>query len=220
MRTDAQLQTDITRELEWDPRVNEKEIAIAVRDGVVTLAGNVDNFAQKYAAERAAERVSGVRAVADDLTVRLPGSENRSDTEIAHAVADALTWNVEVPNEGVKAAVDKGWVTLDGKVQHRYQREAAERAARYLTGVKGVTNLLVIAPKRSAWMEFEVGTRIKEALRRNSELDAKNIEVEAADGTVILTGTVHSWAERSAAEQAAWRAPGVHKVDDRLGVTV
>lgn len=215
MRTDTDLQHDVTGELQWDPSVREQEIAVAVRDGVVTLGGTVDSYASKLAALRAAERVAGVQAVADELEVKLPGASERSDTELAHQVVNALRWDVLVPENRVRARVEHGWVTLEGEVEWEYQRRAARRAVQNLTGVRGVTNLVALKSQAST---LDVSQRIRDALRRQAEADAAMIEVEAHDGAVTLRGTVHSWAERRQAEQAAWGAPGVTRVDDRLVV--
>lgn len=214
-KTDAELNRDVLAELKWDPSIREEEIAVAVKDGVVTLGGSVESYAQKRAAERAVERVSGVHAVAEGLEIKLPSIWARSDTEIAHQAADALNWNVEVPRDRVKAKVENGWITLEGDVDWQYQRKASERAVRSLTGVKGVVNLLAISSRVST---YDVSQRINEALRRRAKLDADKIKVEAKDGTVTLKGTVHSWAERAEAESAAWGAMGVTRVDDRLTV--
>jgi osmotically-inducible protein OsmY len=213
MRSNMELQRDVGVELKWDPKLRDEEIAVVAKDGVVTLGGTVDSFAAKYAAVRAAERVAGVTAVADDIEVKLAGVNQKSDTELAHQVTNALKWNVLVPELKVKARVDNGWVTLDGEVEWDFQRKAAFRAVRDLVGVRGVANLVTI--KQSA-SPFDVSTRIKDALRRQAELDASHIEVEAHEGTVTLRGKVHSWTERRQAEAAAWGAPGVSRVEDRL----
>jgi osmotically-inducible protein OsmY len=217
MKTDQQLQQDVLDELKWEPSVREAEIAVSVKDGVVTLAGYVDSFAQKYAAVRAAERVNGVTAVADTLLVRLPSSHERTDTAIAHAVVNALRWDIEVPDDKIKARVEGGWITLDGEVEWQYQKEAAERAVRYLTGVKGVTNLIRVKPAPVS--TYAVTERIKDALRRTAEREAEDIAVEVEDGLVTLRGTVHSYTEKREAERAVWNAPGVSVVDDRLLVS-
>ena len=217
MKTDSQLQRDVLDELEWDPRVRNAEIGVSVKEGVVTLTGTVDSYAQRTCAERAVERVGGVRVVAEELKVRLPGVFQRTDTDIAHAVANALRWDVEVPDDKVKARVENGWVWLDGEVEWQYQRQAAERAVRYLTGVKGVTNAVLIKSRAST---YDVATHIKDALRRSAEADAGRIHVETTDGRVTLTGSVRSFAERQDAERAAWAADGVTAVDDRLVVRV
>lgn len=215
MKTDLQLHKDVLDELRWDPRVNEAEIGVSVKDGVVTLTGFVPTFAQKYAAEKVVERVSGVRAIAEDLHVRPTGAFLRNDTDIAHSVVNALSWDIEVPAERITAKVEGGWITLKGEVDWNYQKTSAERAVRYLSGVKGISNLIEVKPKASP---AEVKLKIEAALKRNAELDAKLIEVETTGGKVLLKGHVRSWAERADAERAAWAAPGVKEVDDRLVV--
>ena len=216
MKTDLQLHKDVLDELRWDPRVNEAEIGVSAKGGVVTLSGSVQTFAQKYAAERAVERVTGVRAVADDLHVRPTGSFLRNDTDIAHSVINALAWDIEVPADKITAKVEAGWITLKGEVNWNYQKVAAERAVRYLGGVKGISNLIDVKPQVSP---TEVKAKIEAALKRNAELDAKLINVETSAGKVTLKGNVRSWAERADAEHAAWAAPGVKEVDDRLVVS-
>jgi osmotically-inducible protein OsmY len=215
MRTDLQLVSDVTEELKWEPSVKEKEIGVAVREGVVTLSGNVDTFAQKFAAERAAKRVSGVRAVADELKVKLPNANERSDTDLALAVVHAFKWDVEVPDDQIKCKVANGWLTLEGSVEWYFQKAAAERDVRFLMGVKGVTNLIDVKPKASA---PDVMTHIEKALKRSAELDAKQVRVEARGGRVTLRGTVRSWAERQEAERAAWATSGVTEVVDKIEI--
>jgi osmotically-inducible protein OsmY len=215
MKSDSQLRADILEELMWDPSINDREIVVGVKDHVVTLTGYVDNFAQKYAAERLVERVGGVRAVAADLQVKVPSLYQRSDTDLAHAAVSALDWDIEAP-AGITVKVEKGWITLDGSVEWQYQKAAAERAVRYLSGLKGVMNHVTVKPKHAS--SFEVSQKIKDALRRNAEFDASRIAVEAADGKVTLRGKVRSWAERTDAESAAWAAPGVTQVDDRIEI--
>jgi len=217
MKTDSQLHKDILDELQWDPRVKDAEIAVSAKDGVITLTGSVDTYAQKYAAERAVERVSGVRAVADDLEVRLLHSVMRSDTDIAHAALHALRWDTEVPDEKITVKVEHGWLTLKGEVEWNFQKSAAERDTRYLAGVKGISNLIAVKPKVSA---TEVKAKIEAALKRSAELDAKRVTVEASGTKVTLTGSVRSWTERSDVERAAWAAPGVAEVEDRLAVVL
>ena len=215
MRNDMGLQRDVTHELKWDPVTRDAEIAVAVRDGVVTLGGTVDSYAKKFTAERLAEHVSGIRVVADELTVVPPDAQGRSDTELAHHVLEALRWDVLVPDERIKARVDDGWVTLEGEVEWDFQRRAAGRAVRNLTGVRGLSRRVTLAPRVSSG---DVSGHIEEALRRHAQLEARNIEVEARGGTVVLRGTVRSWAERRDAERAAWAATGVTRVDDQLVV--
>jgi osmotically-inducible protein OsmY len=217
MKTDTQLHRDIVDELKWEPNVNDAEVGVAVKGGVVTLTGKVGSYAQKYAAERVIERVSGVRAIADDLQVRIPGDKARSDTEIAHAVLQALQWDVEVPDDKLTVKVENGFVVLEGKTDWYYEKAAAERAVRYLTGVKGVINRIHVAPKAST---TEVKSKIESALKRSAELDAKRITVETSGDRVTLRGYVRSWAERKDAENAAWAAPGVKEVDDELVVAL
>lgn len=215
MKSDKQLQIDIKEELRWEPRVRDDEIGIEVRDGVVTLMGTVPDFAQRVRAERAVERVAGVRAVAQELTVKVPNTHLRSDTDLAHQVVNTLAWDTEVPFQAVKAKVDDGWVTLEGEVDWQFQRNAPERAVRYLSGVKGVSNLLKVKAHAST---YDVAQHITAALSRSAEADAKKIKVTATGGKVTLTGTVRSWPERADAQRAAWSATGVTEVDDRLAV--
>jgi Predicted periplasmic or secreted lipoprotein len=216
-KTDTQLQRDVIDELRWDPSVGSLEVGVAAKDGVVTLSGQVDSFARKFAAIHAAERVAGVRAIAEELIVALPMSIKHSDTDLAHAVVTTLKWDVQVPDDTVTARVDEGWVWLEGQVDWQYQCAAAERAVRNLAGVRGVTNLLQIKKRASA---PDVKQRIESALKRHAELDAQQIRVETSEGKVILRGRVRSWAERTDAELAAWSAPGVTKVQDELLVNI
>ena len=218
MKTDTQLQRDVMEELKWEPSVSEKEIGIAVKNGVVTLTGFVDSYAQKYAAERAASAVAGVKAVAEELQVKLPSVYSRTDTELAHAVVNALKWDIQVPDDKITATVENGWVELRGDVEWQYQKSAAAAALRNLTGMKGVANVIRVKPKRAS--AYEVSEKIKDSLRRSAELDSDKITVEAKDGTVTLRGSVRSFAERKDAEAAAWRAPGVSVVEDNLTVAL
>lgn len=215
MKTDSQLKRDVEAELRWDPRVTEAEIGVAVKDGVVTLSGYVPNYAQRTAAEHDAERVSGVRAVAEELKVKLPGSLDLTDTDIAHRALNAMKWNVEVPDARIKLRVDRGWITLEGDTDWQFERLAAERAVRYLSGVVGVTNLIRLAPRVST---YDVSKRIKEALHRSAAADAAAIDVQANEGRVTLRGKVSSWTEREDAERAAWAAEGVTTVDDFITI--
>lgn len=218
MLTDAKIHRAIFDELRWDPRVRDAEIGVAVKDGVATLSGQVNTFAQKFAADRAAERVAGVRAIADEIKVRLAASDERSDTDIAHAAANALRWDTEVPDERIVVRVDSGRIWLDGEVEWQFEKRATERAVRYLAGVKEVTNAIAVKPSLAS--PSEVTRRIKEALMRGARFDADRIVVEARDGKVTLRGTVRSYAERTEAERAAWSAPGVTEVEDRIQIAV
>ncbi len=217
MKTDLQLQKDVVEELKFEPSVRESEIGVAVKNGVVTLSGFVDSYADKHAAERAAERVKGVKAVAEDIQVKLPGMFERSDTDIAHAAVNALLWDIQVPDDSIKIRVENGWISLEGEVEWQFQKSAAVNAVRNLTGVRGVTNLVQVKPKKVS--ASEVSTKIRDSLRRHAERDADSILVEAHDGRVTLRGNVSSYAERLDAERAAWQAPGVTKVEDLLAVT-
>lgn len=212
--SDKQLQEDVLRELEWDPEVDAAHIGVSVEDGSVTLTGHVSSYSEKLAAVRAAERVFGVRAVADELEVRLPGSEARDDSDMAEAIAQVLTWNTLVPDT-VKAEVRNGVVTLRGEVEWTYQRDAAERAVRDVRGVKGVVNLITIKPRVKA---TDIERRIADAIKRAANVDARRIWVTTTNGTVVLHGTVHSLYEKKLAEAEAKAAAGVTKVDNRIAV--
>ena len=189
---------------------------MAVEADVVTLRGNVRSYAEKFAAERTALRVYGVKAVANDLNVRLASGYARTDTDIAHAAVNALTWNTMVPADRVTVAVSDGWMALKGVVDWQYQKDAAARAMRDLTGVKGVANEVVVKPHVNA---TDVQTKIEAAFKRSAEIDARRVHVTAHDGKVVLTGNVRSWAERQEGERAAWAAPGVTQIDNRLTIT-
>ncbi|MFN8525454.1 MAG: BON domain-containing protein [Chloroflexota bacterium] len=215
-RLDSAIQQDIIKELRWDTRVKETEVGVSVDGGVVTLTGTVDSYAKKLAAQDAAHRVYGVLDVANDIQVKLPADAGRTDTEIARAVREALEWNVVVPDQRITSTVSAGWVTLEGGVETWHQREDTERAVRFLQGVKGVTNRLVVhAPAVEA---EEIRGEIEEALERRAEREAKRILVSVADGTVTLTGVVRSTAERRAVVGAARATSGVRDVVDRLRV--
>jgi len=215
MKTDAQLKRDVAAELEWDPSINAAHVGVAVTDGVVTLNGHLNTFAEKYAIERAVQRVEGVKAIAVELDVKLEPGHKRSDSEIATAVESALLWHALVPAERLQAKVEKGWVTLKGEVDWEYQRQNAEKAVRPLTGVVGISNLITLKPSVTP---AKVADRIRDALARHAEREAKHIEVMVSGSAITLRGTVDSWAERNAAFGAAWSAPGVLSVVNEIKV--
>ena len=212
---DSEIRRKVLAELDWDPSVDASAIGVAVKDGVVTLTGSIANYWQKKEVERVVKRVGGVKAVAEELTIKLPGSAARSDADIAQSVLSGLRFNVAVPTNRVQATVEDGWVTLEGEVEWQYQKSAAENAIKYLMGVKGVTNSIGIKPKVSV---ADVKAKIEDAFARRAQLDASQIKVESRDSKVILRGTVHSWDEKDQAEQAAWAAPGVTKVENNVAV--
>jgi osmotically-inducible protein OsmY len=214
VKSDLELKADVERELEWEPSVNAAAIGVAVKDGVVTLTGEVSSYVEKWQAVKAAERVQGVRAVADEIVVRLPDDHTRTDADIARAAAMALEWDTNVPDT-VTVTVENGYVTLHGEVEWEFQRQAAERAVRSLMGVKGINNLITLKPRVST---TEVKAKILAALSRQAALDARHIEVETHDGTVVLKGHAHSRYEAEAAARAAWATPGVRKVENRIEV--
>ena len=216
VKSDAQIQADVLAELKWDARVQPNEVGVSVKDGVVTLTGYVDSYTKKWAAEERAHRVAGVKAVANDIQVRLPGSSERTDADIAAAARRALEWNTLVPADRIKITVSNGFVTLEGDVDWQYERDAAERSVRNLVGVKGVSNLIRVKPNTTPQ---DIKARIEQALRRIIEEDARNITVEVEGSKAILRGTVRSWAERQEAERTAWSAPGITSVDNRITIS-
>ncbi|GGM72833.1 BON domain-containing protein [Dactylosporangium sucinum] len=216
-RADADIERDVIEELRWDSRLQPNAIAVGVHDGVVTLAGWADNYTKKWAAERAAHRIRGVKAVVNDIEVRLPIAAQLPDSEIASAAVRALEWDAFVPIEHVEVTVSKGWVTLRGEVEWEHERRAAQRAVDKLPGVRGVTNLLSVRPRVQPSPK-ELRRRIEEALIRSAETDAEHINVDVQADKVVLTGRVRSWAERREAERVAWSAPGVTTVENRIVV--
>jgi osmotically-inducible protein OsmY len=215
MRTDTEIERDVKEELRWDPDLDATDIAVSVRNGVVTLTGFVKSFTDKLEAEAAAKRVAGVAGVANDLEVRLPAVDQRPDPEIARDAVAAIKSQLPISAEKIKVVVKNGWVTLEGIVEWQYQRTTAEAAVRRIKGVKGITNAILLKPRAQP---SEIKRKIQDALLRSAEVDANHIVVEADGSVVTLKGTVRSWIEREEAERAAWSAPGVTSVVDQITV--
>ncbi len=215
MKTDDDIRRDVEAELRYDPDIDATNIAVTVKSGVVTLAGFIPSYLQKFEVEKDVKRVQGVVGVANDLEVRLPSVDQRPDPDIARDAVEALKMHLPYSYQNFKVVVSGGWITLEGEAEWNYQKEKAETAARGVKGCKGVINTIRIIPKVAAQ---EIKRKIEAAFMRSAEVDAKNVQVEASDGEVVLKGTVHSWFEREQAERAAWQAPGVRKVEDRIVV--
>jgi osmotically-inducible protein OsmY len=216
MKTDSEIKRDVESELKWDPDIDPTDVAVAVKNSVVTLTGFVRSYSQKYQAEQAAKRVAGVKGVANDIEVRLPSGSERPDPEIARDAVATLKSELPYSSENIKVIVKNGWLTLEGTAEWDYQRIRAEAAVRRIKGIKGVSNMIALKPRVAP---SEIKSKIEEAFRRNAEIDANRITVEANGGEVTLKGTVRSWVERQEAEQAAWRAPGVTKVQNLIAVS-
>jgi len=212
-RTDEQIRNDVLAELKWDPQVQANEIGVAVKDGIVTLTGWVDSYLKKWRAEEDVLRLAGVKAVANDIEVKL--ATERTDADIAAAAVRTLEWDADIPAGKIVVTVSKGWVTLKGDVEWQYQKQEAGRVVRRLWGVKGVSNLIAVKPQATA---PELRQKIEQALLRSAEIDAKSITVEVQGNKAILKGKVRSWAEKQQAEQAAWLAPGITSVENRIEI--
>jgi osmotically-inducible protein OsmY len=213
--TDLRIRQDVLDELDWEPSVDAAHIGVSARDGVVTLTGHVESYIEKLAAERAARRVKGVKALAQEIEVNLPSAKRTSDDEIAARAVRMLEWDVAVPHDGISVTVDHGVLTLSGQVDWRYQSEEAEADARKLTGVRDVVNSIKVKPRPGS---RDIHARICDALERSADLEANRISVSIEDGKVVLAGTVGAWNERMTAEDAAWAAPGVIAVDNRITI--
>lgn len=216
-RTDEEIQRDVLDELEWEPRLQPNEIGVSVQEGVVTLTGWVDNYAKKWAAERSAHRINRVRAVANDIEVRLSGTTQRTDADVALAATRALEWDAFVPVDQLDVTVSNGWVVLRGEVEWEYQKRAAERTVRRLAGVRGVTNGVTVRPVGQPTTD-ELERLVVNALIRSAETDVDRIGIEVQGDLILLTGSVDSWQEREEAERVAWSAPGVAAVDNHIVV--
>ncbi|MGA8503183.1 MAG: BON domain-containing protein [Candidatus Sulfotelmatobacter sp.] len=215
IRTDQELQKDVLAELKWDAQIQPNEIGVSVKDGIVTLTGWVDSYLKKWSAEDAAHKVAGVKAVANDIEIKL--ATEHTDPDIAEAAVHALEWDAFVPSNKVQVTISKGWVTLKGEVEWQYQKEDAERVVRRLNGVKGVTNLITVKPRVTP---SELKKKIEDALVRNAEIDANKITVEVQGSKAILKGTVRAWAEKEEAARVAWSAPGITSVENRITLEV
>jgi osmotically-inducible protein OsmY len=213
MKTDTQLQQDVSAELRWEPSIHATEIGVAVKDGAVTLSGEVGSYSEKLSAERAAQRVSGVKGLAIDMKVKIPGWSIRSDTDIARSAEQTLEWTTFLPVDSIKVTVEHGWVTLSGKADWTYQKTAAIKAVHHLLGVTGVSDQIVV---KNSVSSSSIKSDIEAALKRRAAADAKTVSVDVDGSTVTLHGNIHSWSEREMAKQSAWNSQGVYNVVDKM----
>ncbi|TIO11290.1 BON domain-containing protein [Mesorhizobium sp.] len=213
--TDITLRQNILDELEFEPSIDAAHIGVAVEDGIVTLTGHVSSYWEKTTAEDVVKRIKGVKGIAEEIEVRLVGLKGTADDEIAKRAVDAITWNVSIPRDKVQVKVQDGWITLMGKLEWQYQKNAAAEAVRGLAGVVGVANQIEITPRASG---ADIKKRIEDALKRDAETEAQAIRVHVLNGKVTLEGKVRAWSERQAAERAAWSSPGVRTVEDRISI--
>ena len=216
MKSDSEIERYVKEELQWNPDLDATNIAVSVKQGVVTLAGFVKSYTHKLEAEAAAKRIAGVAGVANDLEVRMPSVDERPDPDIARDAVSTIKSQLPISSEHIKVVVKSGWVSLEGQVEWQYQKHTAENAVRRIKGVKGVSNFIVLKPRAQP---AEIKNKIMDAFKRNAEVDANRIQIEANGSEVILKGTVRSWFEREEAERVAWSAPGVTKVEDRIVVS-
>ena len=217
MKTDAQVQADVMQELKWDPSVTHEHIGVSVSDGIVTLAGTVPTYVEKFAAEKAAQRVFGVKAIVEKIEVKLSSAFEKNDQDIANAILTQFQWNVQIPDNLIKVNVEKGWIKLSGEVDWDFQRKAAEKAVRGLAGVKGVSNNITLKLKNV--QPDIVKQKIEEALKREAMREARKINVSVEGSTVTLSGDVHSFTEMNDAKFAAWSAPGVTRIENHLHIS-
>jgi len=217
MKSDIQIQKDVMEELKWEPFLNSSEIGVAVKNGIITLSGEVDSYSKKLTAERTAKKVAGVKAVADDIQIGVSSAYKKTDTEIAEAVLNALKWHSSVQEEKIKIKVENGNVTLEGEVEWEYQRTDAKAAVENLIGVRNIFNLISVKPKISS---SEIQKRINSAFHRSATIDAKKITADVSGSRIILRGKVRSFAEKEDAETAAWNAPGVISIESNLEIEV